>query len=195
MRYKSGYKEQKRQELLDISGQLAKKNGFNATGVDGFMKAAGVTSGAFYSHFSSKNDLFKALIENELQHSIQMWQDNPYDEPAQWIDFELNRYLTLSHVEQPERGCALPSLASEIARSDDEIKQAYQNELIRGQKIFLKHLDSEETAWAVMCQFVGAILMARSIADDTLKVTILESSKKSINAFIAHSANGKAIVF
>ncbi|MEG0343502.1 MAG: TetR/AcrR family transcriptional regulator [Acinetobacter sp.] len=195
MRYKSGYKEQKRQELLDISGQLAKRNGFNATGVDGFMKAAGVTSGAFYSHFSSKNDLFKALIENELQHSIQMWQDNPYDEPAQWIDFELNRYLALSHVEQPERGCALPSLASEIARSDDEIKQAYQNELIRGQKIFLKHLDSEETAWAVMCQLVGAILMARSIADDALKVTILESSKKSINAFIAHSANGKAIVF
>lgn len=195
MRYKSGYKEQKRQELLDISGQLAKKNGFNATGVDGFMKAAGVTSGAFYSHFSSKNDLFKALIENELQHSIQMWQDNPYDEPAQWIDFELNRYLALSHVEQPERGCALPSLASEIARSDDEIKQAYQNELIRGQKIFLKHLDSEETAWAVMCQLVGAILMARSIADDALKVIILESSKKSINAFIAHSANGKAIVF
>ena len=48
MRYKSGYKEQKRQELLDISGQLAKKNGFNATGIDGFMKAAGVTSGAFY---------------------------------------------------------------------------------------------------------------------------------------------------
>ncbi|MEG2301217.1 MAG: TetR/AcrR family transcriptional regulator, partial [Acinetobacter sp.] len=76
-------------------------------GVDGFMKAAGVTSGAFYSHFSSKNDLFKALIENELQHSIQMWQDNPYDEPSQWIDFELNRYLALSHVEQPDRGCAL----------------------------------------------------------------------------------------
>lgn len=195
MRYKSGYKEQKRQELLDISGQLAKKNGFNAMGVDGFMKAAGVTSGAFYSHFSSKNDLFKALIENELQHSIQMWQDNPYDEPAQWIDFELNRYLALSHVEQPERGCALPSLASEIARSDDEIKQAYQNELIRGQKIFLKHLDSEETAWAVMCQLVGAILMARSIADDALKVTILESSKKSINAFIAHSANVKQLYF
>lgn len=195
MRYKSGYKEQKRQELLDISGQLAKRNGFNATGVDGFMKAAGVTSGAFYSHFSSKNDLFKALIENELQHSIQMWQDNPYDEPSQWIDFELNRYLALSHVEQPDRGCALPSLASEIARSDDEIKQAYQNELIRGQQIFLKYLDSEETAWAVMCQLVGAILMARSIADDALKVTILESSKKSIKAFITHSANDKADVF
>ncbi len=52
MRYKPEYKQQKRQELLNISGQIAKKNGFAATGVDGFMKAAGVTSGAFYSHFS-----------------------------------------------------------------------------------------------------------------------------------------------
>ena len=43
MRYKSGYKAEKRQELLDISGQIAKKNGFSATGVDSFMKAAGVT--------------------------------------------------------------------------------------------------------------------------------------------------------
>ena len=54
MRYKTGYKEQRRKELLHISGQIAKKNGFAATGVDAFMKASGVTSGAFYSHFSSK---------------------------------------------------------------------------------------------------------------------------------------------
>ena len=80
MRYKSGYKQEKRKELLKISGQLAKKDGFAATGVDGFMKAAGVTSGAFYSHFSSKQDLFKALVENELKNSIQMWQNNPHDQ-------------------------------------------------------------------------------------------------------------------
>ena len=77
MRYKAGYKEEKRKELLEISGQLAKKNGFGATGVDTFMKAAGVTSGAFYSHFSSKNDLFKALVENELKDSIKKWDNNP----------------------------------------------------------------------------------------------------------------------
>jgi len=180
MRYKSGYKEQKRQELLNISGQLAKKNGFNATGVDSFMKAAGVTSGAFYSHFSSKNHLFKALIKNELQNSIQMWQDNPHEHPADWIDFELNRYLALSHVEQPEQGCVIPALASEIARSDDEIKQLYQQELIRGHQIFLKYFKNEEIAWAVISQLVGAILISRSIHDHSLKVIILQSSKKNI---------------
>lgn len=184
MRYKSGYKEEKRQELLNISGQLAKKNGFQATGVDTFMKAAGVTSGAFYSHFSSKNDLFKALIENELGHSIQMWQDNPHTDPSLWIDFELNRYLSLSHIERPDHGCVLPTLASEIARADNDIKRAYQAELIRGQQIFFHHLGSEAKAWAVLCQLVGAILMARSIEDNALRLLILESSKQSIKMML-----------
>lgn len=189
MRYKSGYKAEKRQELLDISGQIAKKNGFSATGVDSFMKAAGVTSGAFYSHFSSKTDLFKALIENELQHSIHMWQDNPHlDNAEAWVDFELNRYLSISHVERPDRGCVLPSLASEVARSELEIKQAYQAKLVRGQHIFMKHLGSEEKAWAVMCQLVGSILMARSVADEALKFLILESSKHCIKAMLQNAS-------
>lgn len=184
MRYKAGYKEEKRKELLEISGQLAKKNGFASTGVDTFMKAAGVTSGAFYSHFSSKNDLFKALVENELQNSIQMWQDNPFDDPEQWIDFELNRYLALSHVERADVGCILPTLASEIARADQDIRHAYQAELLRGQQIFAKHLDSEEKAWAVMCQLVGAILMARSISDNSTRKMILDSSKNCVKIYL-----------
>jgi hypothetical protein len=184
MRYQSGYKAEKRKQLLEISGQLAKKNGFAVTGIDGFMKAAGVTSGAFYSHFSSKQDLFKALVENELKDSIEKWENNPYDQAEQWLEFELNRYLTVSHVEHAEYGCILPALATEISRSDREIKQLYQKELQRGHALFSKHLGSEEKAWSVLCQLVGAILMARSIAEESIKLIILESSKKAIQAML-----------
>ena len=184
MRYKIGYKEEKRKSLLQISGQLAKKQGFNVTGVDGFMQASGLTSGAFYSHFSSKNDLFKALIEAELHNSISLWQNNPHTTPEAWIDFELNRYLSIYHVDHSESGCILPALASEIARSDDDLKQVYQAELLRGHQLFVQHLGSEETAWAIMCQLVGAILMARSMADDALKLIILESCKQSIKSML-----------
>lgn len=177
MRYKAGYKEQKRQELLNISAQLAKKNGFANTGVDSFMNAAQMTSGAFYSHFSSKQDLFKALIEAELQKSLLDWQENPHEDLAEWIDFELERYLAISHVQRADHGCILPALSSEVARADDEIKQLYQSELIRGHALFVKHLGREDLAWAVMCQLVGAILMARTVADDMLKIMILNSSK------------------
>ena len=96
----------------------------------------------------------------------------------------MNRYLTVSHVEHAEYGCILPALATEISRSDLEIKQLYQKELQRGHALFSKHLGSEEKAWSVLCQLVGAILMARSIADENIKLIILESSKKAIQAML-----------
>ena len=184
MRYKSGYKAEKRQELLNISGQLAKKNGFQATGIDRFMKQAGVTSGAFYSHFSSKNDLFKNLIENELQQSFALWQENPFEDAEQWLDFEMDRYLTLSHLERPDHGCVLPTLASEVARADLDIRQAFQAEMQRGLQIFIQHLGSEDKAWAVLSQLVGAVLLARSVVDESVKILILESSKLNIKSML-----------
>ena len=184
MRYKSGYKAEKRQELLNISGQLAKKNGFQATGIDGFMKQAGVTSGAFYSHFSSKNDLFKNIIENELQQSFELWQKNPFEDAEQWLDFEMNRYLTLSHLERADHGCVLPTLASEVARADLDIRQAFQTEMQRGLQIFIQHLGSEDKAWAVLSQLVGAVLLARSVVDESVKILILESSKLNIKSML-----------
>ncbi|WP_168378856.1 TetR/AcrR family transcriptional regulator [Acinetobacter cumulans] len=189
MRYKPEYKQQKRQELLNITGQIAKKNGFAATGVDSLMKAAGVTSGAFYSHFSSKQDLLKALVEYELQQSFNMWQSNPHHNAADWINFELDRYLTPSHLEHPEQGCVLPTLATEVARADDTIKQAYEKELLRGHALFSAHLASEEKAWAIMSQLVGAVLIARAMHDPELQKSILQANKMIIQDYLAaHSA-------
>jgi TetR/AcrR family transcriptional regulator, transcriptional repressor for nem operon len=189
MRYKSGYKEAKRKELLEISGRIAKSQGFANTGVDGFMKAADMTSGAFYSHFSSKQELFKALIVSELENSIQLWQSNPHDEPKAWIEFEIQRYLNLEHVNRVERGCVLPALASEVARSSREIKQCYEQELLRGHGLFAKVLADPDQAWALLCQMVGTILLARSIADENLKLNIINSSKHMLFKMldIAHS--------
>ncbi|HSY28818.1 MAG TPA: TetR/AcrR family transcriptional regulator, partial [Burkholderiaceae bacterium] len=61
MRYPPGHKQEKRKELLNVSSALIKEGGYAATGIDSLMQAAGVTSGAFYSHFASKKELFGAL--------------------------------------------------------------------------------------------------------------------------------------
>ena len=184
MRYPAGYKQQKRKELLDVSAQLAKQQGFAATGVDGFMQAAGMTSGAFYSHFSSKQALLAALIESELQSSIAMWQSNPGTTAEEWIEFELNRYLALSHVQQPDQGCILPALASEIARADDAAKQAYQQEVLRGLELFTAQTGSQDKAWAMMCQLAGAVLMARAMPDAQLQQQILQANKAVMRQYL-----------
>lgn len=178
MRYRPGHKEEKRKELLKASGGLVKKSGFAATGVDALMQAAGMTSGAFYSHFDSKSDLLKALIETELLASREMWAGNPHDTAEEWLSFELDRYLNLGHVRHPEAGCMLPSLAAEIARTDSSVRELYEKEFLKGQEILAKRLGSEELAWAFICQLVGAILMARAMPNEATQRAIIEASKR-----------------
>ncbi|WP_334188003.1 TetR/AcrR family transcriptional regulator [Noviherbaspirillum sp.] len=188
MRYKPGHKEEKRRELLKASGAVVKANGFAATGVDALMQAAGVTSGAFYSHFSSKSDLLKALIESELLASREMWAGNPHETAEEWLSFELDRYLSFSHVRHAGAGCILPSLAAEISRADDSVRDLFEKELLKGQQVLATRLRSEELAWAFLCQLVGAILMARAMPSETMQRSIIESSKHFLKERIAQLA-------
>lgn len=188
MRYKPGHKEEKRKELLKTSGALVKQNGFAATGVDGLMQAAGVTSGAFYSHFASKSDLLKALVESELQASREMWAGNPHETAEEWVTFELDRYLNMGHVKHPEAGCVLPSLGAEIARADISVRELCERELLKGQQVLAKCLGSEELAWAFLCQLVGAVLMARALPTESTQRMIIESSKRILKDAISRAA-------
>lgn len=185
MRYQPGQKEENRKELLRASGRVAKRDGFAASGVDALTQAAGMTSGAFYSHFSSKSGLLKALIESELLASRTMWAGNPHQTAEDWIGFELDRYLNLCHVQHPEAGCVLPPLAAEIARADASVRELYEEELVKGQKILAQRLHSEDLAWAFICQLVGTILLARAMPDEATQLTMLAASKRFLQEAVA----------
>lgn len=185
MRYKPGHKEEKRKELLKASGALVKKQGFAASGVDALMQASGMTSGAFYSHFSSKSDLLQALIENELLASREMWAGNPHETAEEWLAFELDRYLSLGHVRHPEAGCVIPALSAEIARADEAVKKLYRQEILKGLGILTRRLGSETLAWAFICQMAGTILMARAMPDKATQIAVLDAGKRFLKDAVA----------
>src|SRR5882724_7437148 len=60
MRYRPDHKEEARARMLNAAGRGFRRLGFGGIGVDGLAKEAGVTSGAFYGHFPSKAEAFKA---------------------------------------------------------------------------------------------------------------------------------------
>jgi len=184
MRYPAGYKEERRKELLKTSGAVIKGNGFSATGVDALMAAAGLTSGAFYSNFSSKNELLKALIESELERTRGIWQANPHHSPEAWLDFELDRYLSLSHVRRPDSGCVIPAIGSEIGRADDEVKALFEREQRKGLAILADKLGSEALAWAFISQMAGTIMMARAMPTEAAQLEVLEAGKKFLKAAV-----------
>ncbi len=58
--------EETRTHILQSSLALFSKNGYDATGVAEICHAAGVSKGAFYHHFPSKQAVFQALLEQWL---------------------------------------------------------------------------------------------------------------------------------
>ncbi|MBN1372092.1 MAG: TetR/AcrR family transcriptional regulator [Anaerolineaceae bacterium] len=58
--------EETRARLLSVAENLFAEQGFDATGVADICAAAGVSKGAFYHHFPTKQALFHALMEGWL---------------------------------------------------------------------------------------------------------------------------------
>jgi len=177
MRYSSSRKQETRQKLLDSSREIAKKDGFDATGVDALMAAIGLTGGAFYGHFDSKDELFAAMIERDLELSRDMLGGNA-DSPPDHVAKRLRGYLSSAHAASPETGCVLPALGPEIARASPEVKAGVERTLKRLQRIWADRLGDVDGGWALISQCVGAILLARVVESDRTRAEILAASRR-----------------
>ncbi len=184
MRYPKEYKEQARQRLVANGASLAKGRGFAASGIDAMAAASGVTSGSLYKHFSGKSDLFAAIVKAELQRSA-----DRFSGAAEASSFEkaLAAYLSLQHVDHPERGCALPSLTAEVARAAESVRAAFQEGLLDIHDVLKQLLKSGDEAWTLIAQSVGAVMLARAVLDDEVRSDLLSAAKKSGRALLKQS--------
>jgi TetR/AcrR family transcriptional regulator, transcriptional repressor for nem operon len=189
MRYNAEYKEQARDKLLTESGRHAKENGFLSSGLADLSAAAGVTTGSLYKHFTGKSDLFVSIIQKELKRTADMYGSVDATDPVQ-VSRSLSGYLSLSHVRNAGSGCPLPSLTPEIGRSSDEIKSVFE-EGVQAIHANVKALTGDSSsAWAVMAQNVGAVMIARAMQNESLQKEILKAVRQAGEKILASdSAN------
>lgn len=180
MRYANTHKDETRKKLLASSRAIAKKGGFNSTGVDALMSSIGLTGGAFYSHFPSKQALFEALIEEEMQNSSDMLAGSE-DSPDNHVAKCLRDYLSTFHAMHPEVGCVLPTLGAEIARSGPEVRATVERALKHTQKSWSARVGDPDAAWALIAQCVGALVLARAVESDKTRKEILASSRRFLD--------------
>lgn len=183
-RYKVEHKEQTRERIIAAAGRAFRKGGYSGIGVDGLAKEAGVTSGAFYGHFASKEDAFKEAVIfglNELKVGLDYFQaeyGSKWIEP--FIDFYLGEKLTCDLT----KACSMPALTSEVTRSNTPIREAYQMELTKILETIANGLvqvnvaDRNQRAWAFICLLSGGVSTIRALADESL-------SKEAVKAIRA----------
>jgi TetR/AcrR family transcriptional repressor of nem operon len=100
----------------------------------------------------------------------------------------INSYVSRSHRDRPERGCAIAALASDIHRQGRKARSAY-DEGVAGLVAKIEALlperegvDRRALAVSMIAEMTGAVAAARSVSDPTLSDEILASARRSLRA-------------
>jgi AcrR family transcriptional regulator len=186
MRYGRGHKEEARSNILSAAGRGFRRLGYGGIGVDGLAKEAGVTSGAFYGHFPSKADAFKAAAVVglvELREAIEKLRASEGDS---WLEKFADFYMSVRRTCDLDESCALQSMTPEVVRADPDTKAAYEAEMVKVVDAVAGGLSlgtlpaRRKSAWAILAMLSGGVTLARSVEDPKLGTQIAGGVKSAV---------------
>ena len=172
-RYGKDHKLATRRRIVEAAGRRLKRDGIDGSGVAALMADAGLTNGAFYAHFDSKEDLVASAVADQLRAQREAFS-------AQSLEEVVRGYLSPQHRDDPESGCPSAALLDEIARSSDAVKRAYtdgQMALIEDVAARLAPDDPQSArvkALGVFALMVGTLQVSRALTDRGLADEVLE---------------------
>ena len=182
-RYSKEHKQETRQRIIEAASRRFKQDGVDGSGIATLMADAGLTNGAFYAHFESKDDLVARVVADELGRQADTLASLP---PTRASLREFARqYLTPEHRDAPAAGCPSAALLDEIVRCAGPAKQAYTEgaERILGEiacRIAPRDPASARSrALGLYTMMVGTLQLARTVSDPKLSGEVLESGIKN----------------
>jgi TetR/AcrR family transcriptional regulator, transcriptional repressor for nem operon len=172
-----------RAEILQHAARLFRLRGHSGTSIDDIMLAAGLTRGAFYAHFASKDDLFAEVIRSG--HGL-LWRMRATDAKVPAV---LDAYLGKDDLAANALECTLAALPGDVARAGLPARLAYANilqaligEMARGRK---RRLDAQVTAAAILA--IGAVGLARASGDRRLSDWLLRCARRAARMLLQPS--------
>jgi TetR/AcrR family transcriptional repressor of nem operon len=175
MRYPAKETAAKHDRIVKEASHLFRERGFENVTVGEVMKAAGLTHGAFYAHFGSKQELGKAAVAYGQNVSVGRVQSCGATKKGRKA--YADRYLSTRHRDNPGDGCTMAALAQEVARSGPEIKEAFE----RGFEEILSTAggDRKEAIFQAAA-LLGGVVLARAVQDPRLSDEILQSVRQKV---------------
>ena len=100
-RYGKEHKEATRRRIVEAAGRRFKRDGIDGSGIATLMADAGLTNGAFYAHFDSKDDLVATTVADQLREQRETY----WQQPGAGVEQLVREYLSVRHRDDPEHGC------------------------------------------------------------------------------------------
>jgi TetR/AcrR family transcriptional repressor of nem operon len=176
MRYPVAETAAKHDRILKEASRLFRERGFENVTVGEVMKAAGLTHGAFYAHFGSKQALQEAAVTYGQELSARRVRSHVATGKSRRS--YADRYLSGRHRDHPGDGCTMAALAPEVARSTPQLKAAFE----RGfEEILSASGGDRKEAIFQTAALLGGVVLARAVQDPRLSDEILESVRQRLN--------------
>lgn len=184
MGYSQAQKAESRQRVLETAARQIREDGIEALGVADCMRRAGLTHGAFYGHFESRD----ALIVEALEYAVALSEKriaatvaaanasgSAKKEPLRVI---AEMFLSEKHIKDPGNGCALCALAGEARHAAPAVRESLTQYVHKLASRIAQTLggDSESLALGIVATIVGAVTLARAVDNPDTARSILTGS-------------------
>jgi TetR/AcrR family transcriptional repressor of nem operon len=168
-----------RQALLEQAGRLFRGRGIAGVSLAEVARAAGLTHGAFYGHFSSKTALVAEAVQGSLLAGAGHWRRRAARARAGGADplaAIIGGYLTERHRDAPEAGCALAALGPEVSRAEAPLADALREgtealALVLAEEVAALHsalapAECRARGLAILAAMTGGLVLSRALAAD-----------------------------
>jgi TetR/AcrR family transcriptional regulator, transcriptional repressor for nem operon len=176
-RYGKEHKQATRRRIIDTAGRRFKRDGIDGSGIATLMADAGLTNGAFYAHFASKEDLVASALAEQLRDQRESFSALPPGRAG--VEQYVRDYLSVQHRDNPDDGCPSAALLDEIGRCTETTKQAYTDGVLAMIDDVAARLAPDDppsarvTTLSVFAMMVGTLQLSRALADRHLADAIL----------------------
>jgi TetR/AcrR family transcriptional regulator, transcriptional repressor for nem operon len=180
MPWQANHKEQTRARIVEAAAAAFREHGIGGIGIADVMRRAGLTHGAFYAYFASKEDLvteMQRLVTESRRASVaSMLGDRA---PREKLMAFAETYLSSRHREHPESGCMIASLGGELARAEGPARQRFDANI----RAWLDQLTDyaparraearRQQATGAYAAMIGGMILARGVEDPHVADSIL----------------------
>ncbi|WGD32247.1 TetR/AcrR family transcriptional regulator [Ancylobacter sp. WKF20] len=177
--------EENRQTVINVASRLFREHGFDGIGLKDLMAGAGMTQGAFYKQFESKEDLVAQASQRALDEALSRWSAAAALKPDNPLSAVVDFYLSREHCGERADGCPVVALAADAARHGPDVRASFESsfkEYVALTKGWIGDGDQESDAraMAILATMVGAVLIARAVNDEEVSRQFLQAAAGSV---------------
>ena len=188
MRYGKDHKQATRQRIVEAAGRRFKEDGIDGAGIAAVMSDAGLTNGAFYAHFTSKEDLVANVLADQVRAQRHRFDAQPSGRAG--LEAIIRAYLSPEHRDQYGDGCPSAALLDEIDRRPAATRQVYTEELLGIADDIAARLSPEDAeaartdALVLFGLMLGTLQLARALTDGDVSHQLLARGVETAMTFL-----------